>query len=318
MSNELMNYGNDKIIKGCYKTISEVGVQAIHLIGEQLLKIKNRIIELTGDKRAPGFIDFAEKEFGFKKMTISRYIKAFESKETNIKRIWGHENSVSLAIPNNGDFVPFIYNIWNQQSGDGKDFFGHFPLIFMKNILYYHTSEYELIYDPFSGSGTTIDACREMKREYYCTDLNPARKEIIKHDIKNGLPDNAKDADLIFIDPPYWRQARNKYSNDKDDLGNIELDDFYRRMEILLYDIIENKINKIAILISPTQWPNENHEIENHAYYFANKLFDNYKIEMNYIIPYSTQQYNGNQVNIAKDKKIPLNVIRYLDIWVKK
>jgi len=36
--------------------------------------------------------------------------------------------------------------------GDKVNHFGHFPLIFMKNLLYFHTQENDLIYDPFAGN----------------------------------------------------------------------------------------------------------------------------------------------------------------------
>ncbi|HQE50703.1 MAG TPA: DNA methyltransferase, partial [Fervidobacterium sp.] len=64
----------------------------------------------------------------------------------------------------------FLYNIWNAHKGDNNSHFGHFPKLFMKNLLYYHTQPFDLVYDSFAGSGTTIDACREMLRQYIVSD----------------------------------------------------------------------------------------------------------------------------------------------------
>lgn len=81
------------------KTIKEVGIQAIWLIGEQLQKAKEKIVEITEDKRAPGFIQWAQNKFGFKKTAVSLYIKAFQEEIENPKLIWGNEKSVQLTEP---------------------------------------------------------------------------------------------------------------------------------------------------------------------------------------------------------------------------
>ncbi len=212
----------------------------------------------------------------------------------------------------------FLYNIWNKSKGDENDYFGHFPKIFMKNLLYYHTQPFDLVYDPFAGSGTTIDACREMWRQCIVSDRKPdkSRPEIFEHDIADGLPD-IKKPDFIFLDPPYWKQAENKYSEDADDLANMPLDQFYQVMQTLFDSIIKTNIQKIALIISPTQYPN-GMVLEDHIFKFDKMLFDKYEIEMRYVIPYSTQQYNGTQVEIAKDQKKCLTLNRDLVIWSKK
>jgi len=115
------------------------------------------------------------------------------------------------------DFEPPIYNIWNLNKQDNvtDSHFGSFPLYFMKSLLYYHTEPMDIIFDPFAGGGTTVDASKQMLRRYYCTDLTvkPGReKDIMQHDITKGLPDGMPKPDLAFLDPPYWKQAEGKYS----------------------------------------------------------------------------------------------------------
>lgn len=216
------------------------------------------------------------------------------------------------------EFKPFIYNIWNTQKQDHEtDHFGSFPLVFMENLLYYHTKPKDIVFDPFAGAGTTIDACKNMFRRYFCTDrkVKPGREADIKeHDITVGLPEMPK-PDFVFLDPPYWAQAKGKYSDSENDLGNMSLEEFYTSMELLFEDLINWKIKRIAVVIQPTQWKNENHAFEDHIFKFHEMLSDKYEIEMRYILPYSTQQYTPQMVDGAKEKNICLALNRDLVVW---
>jgi hypothetical protein len=209
-----------------------------------------------------------------------------------------------------------LYNIWNTPKGDNNSHFGHFPLMFMKNLLYYHTEPFDLVYDPFTGSGTTIDACRQMYRQCIVSDRKPdkSRPEIFEHDIAQGLPDGLPKPDMVFLDPPYWIQAEGLYSDSPNDLANMSLDNFYASMNKLFDNIYDRLINKIALVIQPTQYKNDM-QFEDHIFKFNNMLQGKYKIEMRYILPYSTQQYNAQMVNKAKDERICLTNNRDLIIW---
>ena len=209
-----------------------------------------------------------------------------------------------------------LYNIWNSAKGDNKGYFGHFPILFMKNLLYYHTKPFDLVYDPFAGSGTTIDACREMYRQCVVSDRKPdkSRPEIFEHDITQGLPDGLTKPDMVFLDPPYWKQAEGLYSNDAEDLANMSLDNFYASMKKLFDDLYNRGINKIVLVIQPTQYKN-NMQFEDHIFKFDKMLDGKYEIEMRYILPYSTQQYNAQMVTKAKEEAICLGINRDLVIW---
>jgi len=158
-----------------------------------------------------------------------------------------------------------------------------------------------------------------MFRQCIVSDLNPdkSRPEIFKHDITEGLPKNLPKPDMIFLDPPYWKQAEGKYSDNENDLGNMSLNEFYSVMYNLFSEIADRKINKIALVISPTQYPN-NLVFEDHIFKLDTLLNDKYEIEMRYILPYSTQQYNGTQVEKAKNEKICLSLNRDLVVWRMK
>ena len=213
---------------------------------------------------------------------------------------------------------PFHYNIWRQKTADKEtSHFGYFPEVYFENILYYHTEPMDIIYDPFAGAGTSIDMCKKWMRRYYCSDriVKPGREEdIIKWDIAIGLPDNLPTPDLSFIDPPYWKQAEGMYSNDKEDLGNMSLDEFYQSIDKLLIALSKKKSKRIAIVIQPTQYKNDL-VLEDHIFHFANTLHDTYNIEMRYILPYSTEQYTPQCVIAAKEKKVCLSTYRDLIVW---
>ena len=215
-----------------------------------------------------------------------------------------------------------IYNIWNQQSYDSDNtHFGKFPFIFMENLIYYYTQPFDVVFDPFTGGGTTIDVCKKWLRKYYASDMNPieTRSDIKKHDITKGLPKNLpSNIDFVFLDPPYWKQAEGKYSKDKTDFGNMKLQEFYSNTESLVKEL-KKKMKKgyIAFVIQPTQWNNDK-KFEDHIIKIINIFEKNgFKEEMRYVLPYSSQQCTPQMVNIAKEEKFPLNLIRDLVVFKK-
>jgi hypothetical protein len=231
---------------------------------------------------------------------VLRRVKELRSEEVAIER---------RAMP----VELFLYNIWNIQGGDDKEHFGHFPYRFMYNLLYYHAESKQTIYDPFAGSGTTADACKALGMDSYCSDLNPKKDFIRKWDIADGLPDDLPDIDLAFLDPPYWIQAEGKYSNSDNDLGNMDLDAFNLKMRELLRALSKSNVTKIAIVIQPTQYKNK-FVWTDHIFDFYSML-PGYIIEMRYILPYSTQQYNAQMVEKAKAERKCLGLNRDLVVW---
>jgi len=219
------------------------------------------------------------------------------------------------------DFEPFIYAIWNAKKADKETkHFGYFLQAFMENLLYYHTKPMAVVYDPFAGSGTTVDICKKWHRRYYCTDriVKPGRENDIRLlDIADGLPADLPKPDLAFLDPPYWKQAEGQYSKDAEDLGNMELTDFYNSMRSLLQDLRMKQAERIAIVIQPTQYKNDL-VFEDHIFEFNKFLCAAYDIEMRYILPYSTEQYTPQCVEKAKDRGVCLGLHRDLVVWKRK
>jgi DNA modification methylase len=220
------------------------------------------------------------------------------------------------------EFSPQLYNIWNKQAYDSDNqHFGKFPFTFMENLIYYYTKPFDVVFDPFAGGGTTIDVCKKWLRKYCVSDLNPieTRDDIPKHDIMKGLPEHIPSKiNFVFLDPPYWRQAEGEYSKDKEDLGNMELDNFYESIEFIAKELKKKmKEGYVAFVIQPTQWKN-NKVFEDHIFKIINMFEKNgFKEDMRYVLPYSTQQYNAQMVEITKKEKLCLNLIRDLVVFKK-
>lgn len=67
-----------------------------------------------------------------------------------------------------------------------------------------YTKPGDLVYDPFAGSGTTIDVCKELDNKVIATDINPYRDDIIKADARLWQSWMAEDeVDLAVVHPPY-------------------------------------------------------------------------------------------------------------------
>jgi adenine-specific DNA-methyltransferase len=75
-----------------------------------------------------------------------------------------------------------------------------------------------VVVDPFCGSGTTLDVCRELGREAMGFDVRPVRDDVREADARS-LPLRNETADLVFMDPPYADNLT--YSNDPRCLGKL-------------------------------------------------------------------------------------------------
>lgn len=268
-----------------------------------------------------------------KRKAFSLHLRAWHTQQSVadlINEEFGEEHSqqwVSNVVEStterkNSDFCnsydPPLYNIWKKQrKGGGSDHFGGFPKRFMQNLLYYHTDPKDVVFDPFAGSGVTVDVCEEMARRYYCSDfqVEPGREgKIRQHDITEGLPDDLPKPQFAFLDPPYWKQAEGRYSEKETDLGNMDLDTFNEAMTDLLTDLKRKRTERIAMVIQPTQYANDFDYVD-HIFDFTSVLNGTYEIEMRYILPYETEQYNATQVEKGKEKNRPLVLHRDLIVW---
>ena len=60
---------------------------------------------------------------------------------------------------------------------------------------------------------------------------------------------------LVYLDPPYWKQAEGQYSGDPTDLANMPLDDFHETLSGIVNGYLNKAPNAhVAVLLRPTQW----------------------------------------------------------------
>lgn len=203
------------------------------------------------------------------------------------------------------------YNVWNFPKRDeryGLAFEGAIPGQIVENVLYYYTQPFDKVVDPMSGGGTTIDVCKAMYRRYLGFDLNPKRDDIKKHDIREGYPQETKNCDLIFLDPPYYNMVFTDLYKD--------IDDFYAFITKLVKDSYATvKEHGIVAFIIQDMTEKGKHCLSGESY----RIFREAKFDCidHASVPLSTQQFNAQQLIKAKEDKHLLGTNRDLYIFRK-
>lgn len=245
--------------------------------------------------------------------TISRMVADF----TQIERL----PKLSKIAAEFGDFDPELYGVWTHSvKADGVAHPGNSDPRILENLLYSYTNPFDGVIDPFGGGGSTIDVCKRRFRRYWVSDLTPivAREaEIRQHDITAGMPlvPRWQDVRLVYLDPPYWRQAEGWYGDSPANLANVDAGQFHAAV-VKAINGFAAKLNggaKIALLIAPTQWKAPNHGFVDHL------LAINAGVDMPVIeriqCPYSSEQATAQMVNWAKQNKRRLALQRELTVW---
>jgi len=219
------------------------------------------------------------------------------------------------------DFEPPIYNIWKQQEKTpGSSHYGNSEVRWVDNLLYLYTKPFDIVVDPFAGGGSTIDICKKRFRRYYVSDRMPIverEKEIRKWDITNGLPPLPRwqDVKLVYLDPPYWKQAEGQYSNDPTDLANMSLEHFNETLAGLI-NVFGKKLYSgavIALIIQPTQWKAPERQFIDHVGDMLRMV--KLPVDMRFSVPYESQQCNAQMVEWAKANKKCLVLTREIVVW---
>lgn len=107
-----------------------------------------------------------------------------------------------------------------------KTYKGATPSFVIWNVLHRFSQPGEIVIDPFCGSGTTLDVCRDLGRIGLGFDVAPARGDVKNADARS-LPLKNASADLCFMDPPYADNI--DYSDDPRCIGKLKADGRYQR-----------------------------------------------------------------------------------------
>lgn len=137
--------------------------------------------------------------------------------------------------------------------GDNK-YPGVTPAFIIYNLIHRYTEPGDIVCDPMAGSGTTIDVCKEEKRNFVAFDIVPKRSDIIQADARN-LPLKDSSVDMIFIDSPYGDNLR--YNDHPLNIGHIPASDerFFEELEKVMnecYRVL--KYGKILAWLIGDQW----------------------------------------------------------------
>lgn len=222
------------------------------------------------------------------------------------------------------DWEPPLYSVWKQQTKSNKvSHFGNSETMILDNLLYMYTEPFDIVVDPFAGGGSTVDVCKKRLRRYWVSDRLPIveRLDIRQADIAQGPPSLHKrwsEVSLLYLDPPYWKQAEKKYSEDSKDLANMSLEDFYSVLTNFVLSCSEKMHpgTHIAMLMQPTQWKAENKKIVDHVVDLIVQIQgDRLKYRRRISCPYESQQCNAQQVKWAKENRDVLEINRELIVW---
>ena len=257
-----------------------------------------------------------------------------DSATEKVRKDWEEKRQARIVEENrcnaehSTDFAVPIYNVWKQQTkSEGSSHFGNSETTWVDRLLYLYTDPFDIVVDPFAGGGSTLDVCRKRFRRCWLSDRKPIEeraKEIRQLDVLDDgktdfrLPDlrkRWKDVRLVYLDPPYWWQAKGHYSDDPTDLANMPLEQFTSSLAGIIGGFAK-KLSAgahIALIIQPTQWNAPERQFTDHVgdMLRAVKL----PVDMRFSVPYESQQYNAQTVEWAKANKRCLVLTREIVEW---
>lgn len=236
-----------------------------------------------------------------------------------------YENSPPGATPSQPWGNVQHFDVWGFQSNDRdgggqQSYFGACPPQVMENLLWLYTEPGKsIVVDLFAGSGTTLEVAHRMGRRAWVSDIRgnhySPHLDIHQHDATTGWPSGAPTkADLLFLDPPYWKQAAGRYSSEPNELAEMTLPDFNAAWVKLLKDCRShlNEGGKVAYIISPTEDKDAGVVVDHAMEMAAAALANGYRIHRRIIVTYQTQQATGQQVTWARENRRLLKLYRDL------
>jgi len=141
-------------------------------------------------------------------------------------------------------FTTTLWEYPSQHYGKGmqgdKNYVGATPSWVIWQLLTRYTREGDVVLDPMCGSGTTLDVCKDLKREGVGFDVSPSRGDIKQADARE-IPLADGSVDFVFVDPPYSTHV--DYSDDPRCIGKLDAggDDggeaYYAAMERVIGEI---------------------------------------------------------------------------------
>lgn len=127
-------------------------------------------------------------------------------------------------------YVTTLWDYPSQHYGENEQgsqqYRGATPSHVIWNVVHRYSQPQQIVLDPFCGSGTTLDVCKDLERRAIGFDLAPTREEIKQADARS-LPLKSNSVDLVFMDPPYADNL--DYSDDARCIGKLKANGQYQR-----------------------------------------------------------------------------------------
>lgn len=160
---------------------------------------------------------------------------------------WRDEPDFILGPFWTGSFAP---ELKPRDYGDNS-FHGRFhpaiPWVAMRRF----TKRGEVVWDPFAGSGTTIDVGRELGRRVIANDLHTTRDDILQQDTCLWCP--GEYVDLVIMHPPYMNAIN--YKSKLSDTSNVK--DFIDLLLPCMYHVdLALKSGRVLVVVIGEVWVN--------------------------------------------------------------
>lgn len=291
---------------------------------ENIIDIGNELIWVKQNLSHGQWFKWVNEYLSFDERTARRFMQVAKNPEllAGSNSLW-YKPPKQLKAGESSAFEPSVYNHWFFSGLDktlGEEYPGNIPGQIALNVVYYYSNEEDLVVDPMAGGGSTIDACKRLNRKCLAYDINIVREDIRYNDIRNGFPSEAKDCQLIFLDPPYYNLLEKRYvASSVSTLRLSDFLDFISRLAIDCYTTVrrggfvsflcQNFYHKFASLNDGYT----NFGIE------AYKRFTNADFQLINEIncPQTSQVYSPSDVQLAKTQKGMLNLVRDLLVFRK-
>jgi hypothetical protein len=213
------------------------------------------------------------------------------------------------------------YDVWNFQGchdlmGDKHP--GRIPGEIVCHALWYWTKPGDLVVDPMSGSGTTLDACLLMGRKCrgYDIDLHHNRVDVEQHDLTTGWPESVSKASMVFWDPPYFDKMDDGYVDGS--VSGLSPDQYLRWFSDRFLELggVVKEGTTLAFLMS--DWDPEN--AKRHADHPGIYLWDyvrllqdaGWTVRRQIQVPLPTQQVHPDIVNKFRESRRMARLGRWL------